>query len=502
MGTPLLRRCALVAPLCAVAACYDAPTETPPNRVYQDTPISVPQNKLNQVDVLFMIDNSSSMDPMQAELQKRFGQFLQTFSDLAGQGRYVDLHLGVVTSDYGAGASGAPGCDKGGGGQGGRLQAMPAPNATAPANCQAPVGHNFIAYDFDPRGAGNNLPAGQDLTKTFTCMASVGSGGCGFEHQLESVFAALHDQQANAGFLRPDAILAVVFVTNEDDGSAPPDTDIWDRTKVAQYGVESTYRQTRFGVACGDPLQLTPYDSSHGPLAGCVAAPDGPDGAGPGREFDVGRYIHYFTSKHLQGGAKVDPMNQVILVGIDAPVPAAGPEIILSTGNNPQQGIIDYPPCAQLNESSTPACLPWLQHSCHVGNFFGDPAVRLDAVINAAPNHALGSICDADYSQSMSKIADLIKDKLPDGCIQAPLADPMRPDCVVEDHTILGEDSETVTETPSCAQAPSAPVCWRVEVKPQCMGKSPQSLGVTIDRHGMAAPPQTTALVSCNTVAQ
>jgi hypothetical protein len=495
----MFRRCATLA-VALLPACYDPPVETPPNHVYQDTPISVPQNKGNQVDVLFMIDNSSSMDPMQTELQKRFAQFLQVFQDEAAKGRYIDLHVGVVTSDYGAGATGAPGCDKGGGGQGGRLQAMPAPGATAPVGCKPPVSGNFVAYDFDPKGAGSNLPPGQDLAQTFTCMASVGSGGCGFEHPLESVFAALHDEQTNAGFVRPDALLAVVFVTNEDDASAPADTDIWDLNKP-QYGAMSTYRQTRFGVACGDPLALTPYDSSHGPLAGCIAAPDGPDGAGPGREYDVGRYIHYFNSPHKAGGVKVNPSDQLILVGIDAPVPAVGPEIILSTGNDPVHGVIDYPPCNRLDETSNPKCLPWLQHSCHVGNFFGDPAVRLDQVINAATNHVVKSICDTDYSQSLQDIAAKINYFLPSGCIKAPLANPMNPDCVVEDHTINGDDSETITLIPRCDQAPAGATCWRVEEKTDCKDKSPQSLGVTIDRQGQPAPPRTTALVSCNTVA-
>jgi hypothetical protein len=498
----MYRRVALA--LVLLAGCYDAPVETPPNHVFQNTPIPIPQNQLNQVDVLFLVDNSSSMEPMQAELQSRFSQFLQVFQDLATNGRYVDLHIGVVTSDYGAGASGAPGCDKGGGGQGGRLQTLPAKNATAPTGCLAPMGNNFIAYNFDPAsGPANNLPTGQDLVKTFTCMASVGAGGCGFEHQLESVYAALHDQQNNAGFLRTNAILAVVFVTNEDDGSAPADTDIWDLTKT-QYGAESTYRQTRFGVACGDPLALTPYDSSHGPLSGCEAAPDGPDGAGPGRELDVSRYMNFFNLPHLQGGVKVDPLHQLILVGIDGPVPDAGPEIVLSTGYNPQKGIIDYPlDCAQLDPNASPPCLPWLQHSCHAGNFFGDPAIRLNTVIDSAHTHAVSSICDGDWTQALVQVANMIVIGLPDGCIKAQLADPMNPDCVVEDHTVNPADgSETVTEIPPCAQAPSAPACWRVETKPGCAMKSPQGVGVTIDRHGADAPPDTTSLVSCNTVAQ
>ncbi|MCU1278936.1 MAG: hypothetical protein JWM53_2482, partial [bacterium] len=61
---------------------------------------------------------------------------------------------------------------------------------------------------------------GQTLEQTFTCMAAVGSRGCGFEHPLESVYAALTNRVENAGSLRDDALWAVVFVINEDDGAA------------------------------------------------------------------------------------------------------------------------------------------------------------------------------------------------------------------------------------------------------------------------------------------
>src|SRR5205085_11472488 len=106
---------------------------------------------------------------------------------------------------------------------------------------------------------------------TFTCMASVGAGGCGFEHQLEAVYAALHNNlPENAGFLRDDAVLVVVFLTNEDDASAPPDTDVFDKNLVALYGPEDSYhRQTRFAVMCGDPPASPPDGDSGGPLAGC-----------------------------------------------------------------------------------------------------------------------------------------------------------------------------------------------------------------------------------------
>src|ERR1700742_4656478 len=84
-------------------ACLNPPVETPATIVVQDTPVRVPQNENNQIDVLFMVDNSPSMEAMQNELKNRFGDFFQVFETLAQNGTYADLHIGVVTSDFGAG---------------------------------------------------------------------------------------------------------------------------------------------------------------------------------------------------------------------------------------------------------------------------------------------------------------------------------------------------------------------------------------------------------------
>src|SRR5206468_5214964 len=86
--------------------------------------LRVEQNVKNKVDILFMVDNSNSMDAMQAELRKKFPQFFQVFSKLAQEGTLADLQIGVVTSDFGAGATGAPGCMPSPGGQQGKLQGI------------------------------------------------------------------------------------------------------------------------------------------------------------------------------------------------------------------------------------------------------------------------------------------------------------------------------------------------------------------------------------------
>ena len=56
-----------------------------------------------------------------------------------------------------------------------------------------------------------------------------------------------------AGFLRPDAFLAVAFITNEDDCSAPPDTTLFDlrRRRRAARSVPFIFRCNEFGHLCG-----------------------------------------------------------------------------------------------------------------------------------------------------------------------------------------------------------------------------------------------------------
>jgi hypothetical protein len=453
-----------------------------------------------KVDVLFMVDDSPSMEAMADELRRKFPQFFSVFADLAKKGFYADLHIGVVTSDLGAGATGAPGCARGGGGRMGRFQAI---GKAAPPGCQRPIGADYVQYSFAPTGDGpSNLPPGQDLLATFTCMASVGSTGCGMEHQLESVYQALHNPPA--GFLRDDALLAVVFVTNEDDCSAPFDTDLFDETKVDQYGYFDSYRCTRFGIVHGTPPSLFPYSDSGGPLTMNASAPN-PNGAGPGKLWDLGRYLDWFTKPASAGGIKGDPAD-IVLVAIDAPADPAA--VILSDPNTPSGA---YPRCAgPIDEKSRPPCVPVLDHSCINVNkpqFFGDPSIRINSLINAAAHHSVSSICDDDYSGALQNLGNQIASQLGLGCIGSKLpSDPQSPgqylsNCIVTDVTQANGTSSTFN-IPKCTAPPSSWPCWRVETKPGCAGRSPQGLGLTIDRNGQPTPPNADIRASCNTLSQ
>src|SRR5262249_37089219 len=152
-----------------------------------------------------------------------------------------------------------------------------------------PVGSNYI--DYDQIAKTNNLPSSATLTTQLSCMAAAGDTGCGFEMPLESGYRALTSQlPENAGFLRPDAILGIVFVTNEDDCSAPDDSDLFDPSLTAQYGFVSSYRCTNWGIQCGSPSSLLPYDAA-GPFTNCSSAP----AANGGRLTDINRYMNLLT---------------------------------------------------------------------------------------------------------------------------------------------------------------------------------------------------------------
>ena len=189
-----------------------------------------------------MIDDSRSMELNQASLIANFPILMSTLRSFPGG--LPNLHVAVVTSDLGAGPETAyGGCTPGG--KGGIFR-------TSPAGCMGPTG-SFI--DESNNEATKNYPG--TIDDAFACIANVGTSGCGFEHQLASPAVALGFNgsipAANVGFLRPDAFLAVAFITNEDDCSAPPNT----RCSIPCSFLQSSalgpplFRCNEFGHLCG-----------------------------------------------------------------------------------------------------------------------------------------------------------------------------------------------------------------------------------------------------------
>lgn len=153
-----------------------------------------------ELDVLFVIDNSSSMGNNQHKLAVGIDGFL------AGLESVIDdlesLHVGVVTTDSYSGN--APGCRAIGG-----LVSQTA-------------GHNSSERVCGPWSSGGPyMTEEDDLREGLECATQVGTQGANHELPLVAAQSALspHSRSAlecNEGFIRPGALLMLVFLTDED----------------------------------------------------------------------------------------------------------------------------------------------------------------------------------------------------------------------------------------------------------------------------------------------
>ena len=188
------------------------------------------------VDLLFVVDDSSSMGEEQAALAAALPGFLSAFDDPSiGDPAIASVQVGVVTSDLGAGGFALPTCETPRGTDG----VLQASGATTEGCLGAYP--RFLIY---LPGAPSSAPdvTGRDLG----CLTTRGTAGCGFEQPLEAALEALtpassalrfsddrpgHGDGANAGFLRPESILAIVIVSDEDDCSVA-DPGLFDPTDL------------------------------------------------------------------------------------------------------------------------------------------------------------------------------------------------------------------------------------------------------------------------------
>src|SRR5262245_39314881 len=101
---------ALAAVIIVGAGCGSGPPEPPAgiSAVYTKTFDGAPKR---DVDILFVIDDSPAMGLAQAALIRDFPAFLTALQDQSG---VPNIHIGVISTDMGAGDSSIAGCAPGG----------------------------------------------------------------------------------------------------------------------------------------------------------------------------------------------------------------------------------------------------------------------------------------------------------------------------------------------------------------------------------------------------
>jgi len=167
-----------------------------------------------KVDLLFIIDDSGSMSDQQDKLTEAFPGFITTIDQELVQKKGIDYRIGVLSADM----AGEEMCVFLICGQGhrGRLQHQ---------------GDRLNCNDVPP---GRWIEAGpvEEVAKQFQCVASM-AGGEFSEMPLEALRAGLVDrvedpEAYNAGFLREDALLVIIMITDEDDQSVKQVPAMWD----------------------------------------------------------------------------------------------------------------------------------------------------------------------------------------------------------------------------------------------------------------------------------
>jgi hypothetical protein len=331
-----------------------------------DVPVAVIKPKL---DLLFVIDNSDGMGERQVALAAALPSLFELLS--AGPAGLPDLQVGVISSNVGAGPT-QPALECPPGGDRGRLQVL--------ADCGlAPTAGGFIRVD--ARGDTNIKGGVGNLAQVAGCMARLGIKGCGYEHQLLSLYFAL-DGKTNPEqnvFLRDDANLAVIVLSDEDDCSAAPNADFF-QDKIP--GQDGSLRCSLKGHLCGgNPIPAAPFVW---PLKDCSPYERGP-GEEMSRLIDVSFFVDFLKSRkrsprHIFVGSIVgwtdDPAAQYRIGVFNAP-----------TGPN----------STEVRAYAAPICQDQVAGSAN-------PAIRLHAFAKSFPNHGVYSICEADLSKTLSAI--------------------------------------------------------------------------------------------------
>lgn len=135
------------------------------------------QSPPTEVDILLVVDDSCSMEDEQTKLSDGFAEFVEFF-DIAD----VDYHIGITTTD------------------------MDDPERSGRLMGDVPV----ISRDT------------ANAEEVFRDNVKVGIDGSGTERGLDAAARALGDSMTagdNSGFFRDEALLSVIFVSDEEDAS-------------------------------------------------------------------------------------------------------------------------------------------------------------------------------------------------------------------------------------------------------------------------------------------
>ena len=459
-------------------ACTSHPLTQPIPDPVQETDAQITIVPMRHLDLIFMVDNSPSMQPKQDKMKAQFPKLIEALRD-PGDNTLPDLRIALLDSDLGAGRSSNCGGTVNFGDKG-QFQMRDA------AGCGANANALWLEYT-------KNQPVNftGELSTVFGCLASnLGVAGCGFEHQIGALEWAffLSDNKSQLDFLRPEAYLGIVLLTDEDDCTAPPDTNMFNnREKAESWSLRCATR----GHQCANTQLTFPNPGAVSvPYASCQARMDATcDSSTVDTSVATAcNPLENITTlanavKQLKGGGS-DADEKILVAGIYG-TPRAGdtsaPLYKIDLTPDPTTGaaadakVWDYYPIC-YDPAYPPAASGFDKTAADHGATGG---LRIDAFLNEFPadSRLAYSICESDFGPAMAGIGKALANKMGKLCVPFKLVDKsdqpgLQANCRVayriprpvqdkNGNTTIRYD-ENSDSLPAC-DASRTPDCWEVK---------------------------------------
>ncbi|MBI5488828.1 MAG: hypothetical protein HY905_15955 [Deltaproteobacteria bacterium] len=383
----------------------------------------------SKVDILVVVDNSGTMSQEQAALVQRFPEMIMELTDPRldpGTGRPThppveDLNIGVISPDLGSMGYPIAGCeDDPFDGDDGCLLHEP---SVAVLGCETSYS-SFLFRNDTNRESYDAATMAHDVA----CIGTLGTNGCNFEQPLRAMEKALGDNTApgrcNAGFLRPDSLLALIVVTDEDDCSVDP----------------------------AYPEMFDELEEELGPLnLRCHRFP----------EYVLS--VEHFVSSF----ARLAPGRPGrVVLGLIVGVPPDAPACIGSAED--LEGCLDIP---QMQEQVDPGYPDQLVPSCNTSMGQAYPPRRFLHLAREWQKFIgdawVDSVCKTDWTDAIHGITDKLVDDIRDNmvCLSHEVA--------VDDATCMSPCwlFETTVDSAPCEDDPTCPQAWCPPATPETLDR-------------------------------
>jgi hypothetical protein len=401
---------------------------------------------VKRVDVLFVVDDSASMGEEQVLLANNWGAFVDV---LENEESRADYRMAVVRTS-GSACSQTPGvavttsCRA-------RPQDFVIPEgremhqADVFEYCEASCLHEDLGFlptttanDPEPKVRpwlqNVDINLRQDNTQVrlrdaLPCLGMVGAAGCDYESPFEALMSFLDStddpESPNYGFIREDAFLYVLFISDEDDCTLQ-DPSILDPDGLRTFWPnESTGDRApsaacfRAGVTCAED----------GDAWACEAVDRTPDGSLTANPADASlfslkqmkAYLQEFDEEKLAHYPRL--LGPTVLLGLVGGVSTSGNLSWPKTGG-PEGFIEEFGVGASCDTVLAPDLEPF-------DSAAAAPPTRLGTFVDDWTQRNRYSSCDDDYSVAFSPLADTLVGYLRPFCFTHRAALDPAPECAV-----------------------------------------------------------------------